>query len=115
MEGTKEEFFAQYWGQYVLVAPDKFVQTVGIDAFSLDQVKSLNQSYLELTDINDITDEDAMKLEWCISAFEFKGNIKHFPSMLHKWKDDLRSMGYAVGWRQYSVQDLVTLNWIKLK
>lgn len=113
MENTlenKAKFFAQYWGQPVLMSnndPKCYVIRVKFEhAEDID----IND-YLELKPLSSITDEDLDKTNYgCIEMILEKGywlDVKN--------SDLLRSLGYALPWMGLSIEQLQEYGWIKIK
>ena len=106
MENTlenKEKFFAQYWGQEVLLGEDETIHKLNAG----DMAFGIQFNWLELKPLSSITDEDAINLGY--------GYVSHFKSNLDRNIDQLRNLGFAVPWMDLSVEDLVEYGWIKLK
>lgn len=108
MENTlenKTKFFAQYWGQNVMMEQGKRLNryTVG----GLDE--GFPDHWLELKNIDYITDEEADML-----GFD---DVNHFfiSGSADSMKDELRLLGFAVEWAGWSVEELISFGWIKLK
>ncbi len=106
MENTIEnkiKFFAQYWGQKL--GGTKYTpQGLGINKSNLNSI-----DYLELKPLSSITDEDAQKL-----GFSNSGHF-NFGADINWHKDQLRLLGYAVEWADFSVEEMFDFGWIKLK
>lgn len=131
---NKAKFFAQYWGQKVVVRDVKhddilfnvWANTI-IEVISDQRIKS----YLELNCLSNITDEHALSIsKTCYRGLEAHtveagknialGLVKEY-SILHVGEvlifvtDFLRAKGYALPWMELSVEQLVSLGWVKLK
>lgn len=104
----REQFFALYWGQKVMYC-------TGSAAMNVDPISVREADfYLLLTPLDQITDEHGALAS---SRFTLPFNVKspgtrYLPSDV---ADLLRSLGYAVPYKQYSVTDLVQMGWVKLK
>lgn len=102
---NKAKFFAQYWGQNV-------VGNIG-DYF--------NRTYLELTPLSQISDEDAIEVsERCVPGNDKRiDNIKQhcriYAMQSSLISDYLRSKGYALPWNGITVEEQIEFGWIKLK
>jgi hypothetical protein len=108
----KEQFCSLYYGQEVyhdINFPNrKFV-------INGNTVQCISENgYLVLKSLSNISDEDAIKC-----GYRNANNFKQFisgkynpPSYEHN--DFLRSKGYAIGYLNYSVEDLLKKNVIKL-
>lgn len=117
IQEEKEQYFAQYWGQRVF----KMGKTspVGIVAHLY-----IEEGYLELTNLKNISDEDAIAVSNMLEVFV----AEHFITALitgdhyicrikrsiHAYQY-LQSKGYALPWRQYTVEDLINEGVLKLK
>ncbi len=103
---NKAKFFAQYWGQNVL----DFNDSGAISTVRYEVQGDIDEyMYLELTNIDNITDEHAN-----ILGFENAADFFINGSM-HAMFDDLRLLGYAVDWSDLSVTEINEFGWIKLK
>lgn len=138
MEDTKRSFFALYWGQKVMkknaegldfiVKPDDFIQSLSDD----------DTLFLELKSLSDMTDDDAINVfdilfakigthkdkskefkiefgkDWSNSlGVEVYGQL--FPKGYVNMIDYLRKRGYLIPYMGYSVEMLLSMNWVKLK
>lgn len=80
----------------------------------------VKEMYLLLKDLKDITDEDTQGIKR-----GYMGNYENATQLLQDFDvfgfltlneaDILRSKGYAVPWRNYSVEDLINKGWVKIK
>lgn len=125
----KAQYFAQHWGQKVFKfrGASMSPQKVGATYMSAYGVRN---RYLLLTILSKITDEDALM---CYNL-HFKGYLdkdlrpdesrvnfskKHIVRPIEVCIpiviDYLRSKGYALPFRQYSVEQLIEKGWLKLK
>lgn len=98
----KQAFFAQYWGQNFATV------SVGLDLYDCQTVNTAWFSeieYLQLRSISQLTDEEKVYLESLPDTQDYP----------RKSADYLRSIGVAVPFRQYSVEEMIEKNWIKLK
>ena len=136
MENTlknKKIFFAQYWGQDVVIHPDQYptsledvVEAIHINFLTNDY----ENTYLELKPLSSITDEDLRHIynnyarkTYKTTIDSIKGiiiNLKNFES--RKWDylsieawDYLRSKGYALPFHDLSINELIEYGWIKIK
>ena len=121
----KQKFFALYWRQEVFRYNTTIVMVDHNLMIKLKNDYWAENGYLELNDLKDITDEDAIAL-----AFdELGGNkdkadlIKHakekikYQSMFpfkQRDVDLLRSKSYAVDFKEYKVKRLIEMGWVKL-
>lgn len=136
MENTlenKSKFFAQYWGQNIMIWNEGNMsippQKVGISYMTKYGV--LNRK-LELKPISSITENEVNKIAeyYMYSAYNAKlkedkihfefihGDLQSSGSIyiLSDYSlDFLRSLGYALPWMGLSVEDMITFGWIKLK
>lgn len=130
----KEQFFAQYWGLEVLVDTigKKSSNTQILNKGTFPYSRDIQEYYLRLKPLSEITDEDALGVanifKWNHYSDESKinqvktylsqyldyhnSNISSIENML--LLDFLRSKGYAVQWKQYSVQNLIDKGWVEL-
>ncbi|MDQ1859279.1 hypothetical protein [Chryseobacterium sp. WLY505] len=131
MENTlenKAKFFAQYWGQKVLVKDEHENCPVGHNL----SFEFIENAYLELKPLSSITDEELVKIAQFYEPtahnvklddgqilFDFiygdqgaSGAIEISDGYCLDW---LRSNGFATEWMGLSVEDLVNYGWIKLK
>lgn len=135
---NKAAFFAQYWGQEVCVYPPNGLAGkfggINIVSWMISSV-DISDFYLQLTPLSQISDEDVMEVAKIFNIGHLKGStvplIKGILQALDgntpksettefvlHWlhaQDFLRSKGYAVPWRDLSVEDLVSYGWVKLK
>ncbi len=135
----KVEFFAQYWGQNVFAStqwkPYEQKEGATVSYHSITSADSF-YSYLLLKPLSSISDEDAMLLaesrgyvnvsrayvnrggyfiEWVLNNGKLKHRFIQFVDMYQPEIDFLRSKGYALPFRGYSVEQMIALGWIKLK
>ena len=104
----KERFFAQHWGQNILNYTNNTIHKI-VDSNVLDPSRNnIKHAFLLLKPLSSITDEDAR-----IMGFR---DASHFAIDANPdgRKDELRMLGYAVDWLNYSVEDMVSFGWIKL-
>ncbi len=130
----KAKFFAQYWGQNV-----QYYTTNGIDyPFQVNEnfTEALGISYLLLTPLKNITDEDAIDVakivgwvsgtdaneykKWIISFFgdRFFGDrfstVPELPIYISlQLLDFLRSKSYLLPYKDLSTKDLIAYGWAK--
>lgn len=138
---NKAKFFALYWGQIIVAVriddgDDRGYYEVGNNWYC-----GLEDSYLGLTPLSQITDEDAVAVynlagvdEAHVKFYELNDSdfIKQGKNLaqsalysngtrftgLYRMSlvaDYLRSKGYALPWMGLSVEDLVSYGWVKLK
>lgn len=102
---NKRKFFAQYWGQKILlhVIDDDDIHLLLNNEMDYDVKNWL----LYLKPVSQISDEDAINLGY--------GYASHLKSNLDRNIDQLRNLGYALPWMDLSVEDLVEYGWVKLK
>ncbi len=127
-KAVKCRFFAQYWGQLYEFKNTKTTWIINEGAFPLE--KEGNERLI-LTDLKNITDEDAIdvaKIFGMTEDFEFIGKIlcntifdnseSESETTIYnsnaKAVDYLRSKGYAVPYMEYSVDDLISFGWVRL-
>ncbi|WP_284464864.1 hypothetical protein [Chryseobacterium sp.] len=126
MENTlenKAKFFAQYWGQNVMMwneADSNSHQKIGVSYMTKYGVSNRR---LELKPLSSITDEDYKfimndkvmnpDLENGDPLFTFAIGGLRMSDLTTT--DFLRSKGYALPWMGLSVEKLVEYGWIKLK
>ena len=126
---NKARFFAQYWGQRVLIRnydnpvyDDKII----LNEFNYDGWLSI--AILELTPLSQITDEHA---KWIIEKENFIGlfedvvlsedflnyliGIKNGKCNKYEVIDYIRKKGYALPFEDISVDEQIEFGWIKLK
>ena len=127
---NKAKFFAQYWGQEVLIANPHVNQK---NPFKCEQpyiYHNTDIAWLELTPLSQISDED---LEKCLKILGQRLDLESFresfieglsnrdfyaqfyPVRAIEIADYLRSKGYALTYMDLSVEDLVEYGWVKLK
>ena len=142
---NKRKFFAQYWGQKILL------HVIDVDDILLLLNNEIDNDVknwlLYLTPLSQITDEDAIQgiMFTYNKTYEDLGEIlevKHYNTFssitttrggenfktsrsIHHWNGDIkigskecdyfRSKGYALPWMDLSVEDLVEYGWVKLK
>lgn len=121
---TKEEkflkrtFFLQYWGDFYFTK-----NTVGYISSQLMENwdEYVNKSYVELFDLNKITDEHAQKL--CFnkekdnypSAKSFLSMYESVDFLTQQEADTLRSLGYLVPFMNMSIEQILEKGWAKYK
>lgn len=115
----KAQYFAQYYGQKVYMQIDQTqLQPIEVNSFTLMELNN----YLILTPLLAITDEDAIEVERILQGNPDYDkaiyNIKRYPHIYAitsaEITDFLRSKGYALPWRDKSVEQLIELGWLKL-
>lgn len=116
---NKSRFFAQYWGQKVLMHSEKQIFPHGNNWGS-----SINyKDYLELKPLSNISDEDfnlimndgIMNPDPSIGDPVFTFEVGGLRLSDLTTTDYLRSKGYALPWMGLSVEELVIYGWVKLK
>lgn len=133
---NKAKFFALYWGQDVLCS-DMYGDGGTIYSATM-KTNSLNEKWLFLKPLSQISDEDAVAIakilfgsesDWAVENWikliklnltdQFGSNI--FPNIQPyfsiSWSvcDYLRSKGYALPWMDLTVDEMIEAGWIKLK
>ena len=120
---NKAKFFAQYFGQEVLIANPHVNQK---NPFKCEQpfiYHNTDIAWLELTPLSQISDEDAIEISKFYPSFgsDIRNAVKE---LFQEWNvlelsietgDFLRSKGYALHYMDLSVEDLVEYGWVKLK
>ena len=126
----REIFFMKYFGTKTLYVGGIGLQVVGDRGWNLKNP----YFYLELKHLSKITDKDAIEyfnILWSehhhskSDAFKIEygkdwaknicsQNFGLIPANVLHGYDFLRSKGYALPFMQYSVDDLVLMQWIKL-
>lgn len=112
----REAFFALYWGQRVWRSP----KTDKCYSVNVETLMITNRDFLELRPLSSITDEHAnqgAKIIGCYSPGDdgswYRRRIlapSFFESVATLQETDyLRSKGYLVPFRHYSIQDLLEL------
>ncbi len=134
MENTlenKAKFFAQYWGQYVIIMPSiSMFQKIHVHHVNLNHIQ---RCVLELTPLSQITDEDLLKCyhKACeLAKYDNTMDFATFIEMAKHWInkegietlykhsyncDYLRSKAYAVPYNDLSVEEQIEYGWVKLK
>lgn len=131
---TKEQFFAQYWWQRVLIDVDH-AHNRQVYPIVVSNMYRIEVSHLILTSLANITDEDA------IACANLLGNCSHLSDLAkvsqirellttnyfytkqtnitaNQWLklfDYLRSNGYALPWIGYTVEELIEAGYCQLK
>ena len=116
---NRERFVALHWGQKVLVDTDNSgnKQYYPIERSNMYRIE---ESYLELAPISQITDEDAnsITIYGTYDKASFNDLGYNTPSGPQHYAIDsvdfLRSKGYAMRWMGVSVETLVEWGWVKL-
>ena len=123
----KGRFFAQYWGQKVLMVSKDAIAVQFVTAYFF-QSHFFEDAILLLKPLLLISDEDAIEVVEIVKALGIVSSAMREPQkFLEPMKqgkgtthvvapvvDYLRSKGYALPYLNYSVQDLVLMGWIKL-
>lgn len=119
-QDEKVSYLAAHWGQKVLfeIASEKIVENY--PEYWACTEKIFEMQYLELTPLSDITDEDLAAITVCIPEYITEnGYFNPYDQKFHYWvlpaSDYLRSKGYALPWMGYSVEQLISFGWLKLK
>lgn len=140
MENTlenKSKFFAQYWGQQVMSwsgdTSSHMFNIIGKSNFPIRK-----GDYLELTQLSQITDEDAFVLGrhqvensqkyisgyvkekdnfgiWVLLLTKEGGTEFYLDTKTPFSVDYLRSKGYALPFMGLSVEQLIEYGWVKIK
>lgn len=127
---VKCKFFGQYLEQ-IIAKETKYPNSPTINTTSVLLIDELSNYHLELKPLSKITDEDAIvvaKIFGMTEDFEFIGKMlcttmfdnsdsESETSIFNsnaKAVDYLRSKGYALPFRIYSVEDLVSFGWVQL-
>jgi hypothetical protein len=128
----KMKFYAQYFGQKIVrsefVEQARNLTTVNANCFAFPHL--IINSCLKLKSIENITDEDKNIIEQSIIGFvdklffvgcfgyiDCKSAISEniITTFLNSYHFDfLRSKGYAVPFMEYSIDDLIKMNFIKI-
>ncbi|MDQ1855729.1 hypothetical protein [Chryseobacterium sp. WLY505] len=105
---NKAKFFAQYFGQEVAKCNTGPSNICHIQHYTLG-MGNPQRFHLELKNIDHITDEEAEML-----GFD---DVNHFfiSGSVDSMKDELRLLGFAVEWAGWTVEELISFGWIKLK
>lgn len=121
---NKAKFFAQYLGQEVLFDGIGGLEFVSINSMYECFVEKRKNAWLDLTPLQDITDDDAIDVakmlnvefskSWIVNSFTYS-MWSHSTLNTVKATDYLRSKGYALPFIGLSVNDLVEYGWLKLK
>lgn len=133
----KRAFFAQYWGQDVLIEPDfiPFDEIIPIILMGVDLDTLSDCDFLILRSISQITDEEAidiqkiLRLEDTQAGFEtdkeqIKNHLKNgiegiflidFYGYSFEVIDYLRSIGILIPFRGYSVEQIIEMGWAKVR
>lgn len=143
MENTlenKAKFFAQYLGQKVYnrigwpgIIVNGFVDKLEeqFKLYQSDNFKEKTKTFLELTPLSKITDEDAIDVAKILYPYSDalhttdkgrdliapmfgKGTFLLNPPYIIQTYDYLRSNGYALPWMGLSVEQLIEYGWVKL-
>mgnify|MGYP003407557212 CR=1 FL=1 len=114
----KEQYFAQYWGQNVMFHSGAV--RMNVDQNSIGYEKG----FIELLSTENISDYDAIHVSNIMDSFTATHFLKALSSKEYYIKnihatakafDYLKEKGYALPFRQYSVQDLINEGVLKLK
>ncbi len=116
---VKSRFFAQYWGTKTLYVGGVGKVEVGNGGWNLKRP----DFFLQLKPLSKITDEDAGKIPYRNSSDNIIGyytakslnkNIECIGFYTNEEIDNLRLLGYAVPFMEYSVDDLISFGWVQL-
>lgn len=134
-ENTPEEkakFFAQYWGQFLKTSDNhktKGLKPLEIDSHSIQYVDE--HSFLELTPLKNISDEDAIEVGYILlkRGRDYKKDIfckqdayawirngmmpTLNPSQCVLAIDFIRSKSYLLPYKDLSTEDLIAYGWAK--
>lgn len=118
----KARFFAQYFFQKVLCTKKETFNPVYLTAADLEfrVLNDFETDYLLLKPLSLISDEDASAItiysDYSKGRFNDYGfyNPTGFQFYSQNTVDFIRLKGYALPFMQYSVEQLVEMNWIKL-
>lgn len=124
---NKAKFFTQYFGQKVRVWKKDLQTLLNISYASLS-IEAVEDSYLELKPLSQISDEDAIWLaNWGYGCYNISDEEKILRVKKDKYKyykgcftnvyvvDYFRSKGYALPWNGITVEEQIKFGWIKLK
>lgn len=127
---VKCRFFAQYWGTKTMYVGGVGLVEIGTGGWNLRHP----DFFLELKPLSKITDEDIKQWAYLIFKSEFQ-IIELYRNASDVWViinedevpffiqpqdcnamqiDFLRSKGYAVPFMEYSVDELISLGWMRL-
>ena len=112
----KEAFFAQYLYQEAgLYKGGSETIEVNFGTLISRGFGLLTVEHLELTPLSDISDEDAKRLGYknargLIAAIGVLGG-----GLLQSDSDNLRKLGYALPFRNWSVEEMESFGWLKLR
>lgn len=122
-EINKVKFFAQYWGQKVFVNPILDSRPVNNTyLFGYDEPEDIEMEYLQLKDINSITDKEILAYKsfqemnemadaYFINSFREYLVINNLSAY---FVDYFRSKGFAIEWMGLSVEKQIEYGWIKI-
>lgn len=129
---NKASFMAQYWGQKVFVHPILSVEPMpNVYIFDSENPEDIEQEYLSLKSLEEITDEDLCKcyhLGNAIGGYDGTMDFDSTINMAFHWKehggrrdmerytqitDYLRSKGYLIGWRDLTPDEIIAYGWAK--
>jgi len=118
----KCRFFGQYFEQ-IIAKETKYPNSPTINTTTVLLINELSNYHLELKPLSKITDEDAGKIPYRNSSDNIIGyytakslnkNIESIGFYTNEEIDNLRLLGYAVPFMEYSVDDLVSFGWVRL-
>lgn len=128
----KARFFAAYWGQTVVQSP-KLIKgaLISVNTWVLWKDERVEESYLELTSLDQITDEHAIEVHrlcghdsairpeyiqaFCNGYFNAAIDNPFGQDMSRAVADSLRSKGYLVPFDKYSCEQLLEMGWTKIR
>lgn len=116
----KMKFYAQYFGQTVVRSDfdkeTKYLRLVNPNCFAFPHV--IINSHLELKSSDKITNEDSISISKIMNSDHLITNPLEYCSFTNRSSikviDFLRSKGYAVPFMEYSIDDLIKMNFIKI-
>lgn len=110
----KEAFFAQYWGQEVLSDLTNMGKRC-LYVINERNFYNINKKevYLQLKSIESITNEDAVKCGF-VTAEHFLKVYEKIGVLDQQEADKLRELGYLVGWRNYTTEQLIESGIVKI-
>lgn len=125
----KAQYFAQYWGVNC-ICNDEFIwrSNETFDTVLSIYNGDLSEWYAQLHPLSSISDQDALELgkiglesdydktvtdEECINYC--KKDLLNTTNLFSNIAEILRSKGYAIPFKQYSVEKLIEMGWLRLK
>ena len=109
----KMKFFSLYWDQKVIRQPlDTTIYIVNGENLSTKQdFEFIENGWLELKDLNKMSKDEIN----CIVNLEGDEDDFSRCGIYESYKEELRSLGYAVEFNELSVSKLIEIGWVKLK